>query len=188
MTRQPMSRYRPIQRHLHWIIFALVLLTYLLINIHHWTLRSDWLHGPSEHLHMLMGILVLLVTIPRLWMRRKYGAPPIQPPLTRLVNALAHVTHWALYAFLVVQPVLGIAYRQIKGKDISLFGTTIVPSFVSHPNLELAKEVFRFHALIGTAFYYIIALHIAAALWHHYLRRDDTLQRMLPPPRDAAGS
>lgn len=184
MASDMMSRYRPIQRRLHWIIFALVLITYLLINIHHMTLRTDPFHATSEHLHMLAGILVLLLTLPRLWVRRKYGAPPIQPPVTRMVAMVARITHWALYAFLVVQPVIGIAYRQIKGKDISLFGTTIIPSFVSHPNLELAKEIFQYHAWIGTAFYYVIALHILAALWHHYLRGDNTMHRMLAPKRD----
>ncbi len=181
MASDMMARYRPVQRRLHWIVFALVLIAYLLINIHHMTLRTDPFHAVSEHMHMVAGILVLLLTLPRLWARKKYGTPPIQPPLTRLVGTLSRVTHWALYAFLIVQPLLGIATRQVGGKSVSLFGATLLPSFVSHPDRELAREIFQYHALIGTAFYYVIAAHILAALWHHYLRRDNTMQRMLAP-------
>ncbi len=186
MASDPTTRYRPVQRHLHWIIFGLVLLAYVLINLHHATSRGNPWHEVTEHAHMLVGVLVLLLVLPRLWMRRKYGAPPIQPPLTRAVGILSRVTHWALYAFLVVQPLLGLTTREVAGRGVSLFGVTIVPAFFPHPNRELAREIFQYHAWIGTAFYYVIALHILAALWHHYLRRDDTMKRMLPPRRTAS--
>lgn len=183
----PTSRYRPLQRHLHWTIFFLVLAAYVLINVHHMTSRGVFWHGFSEHLHMLAGVCVLLLMLPRLWLRGKYGAPPIEPPLSRVVRWFARVTHWALYAFLILQPVLGLAYRQLEGKSVSLLGVTLIPSFVSHPDKALAKEwFFQYHALLGTTFYWIIGLHIVAALWHHYLRRDDTLQRMLGLPRGKA--
>ncbi|HEX7340597.1 MAG TPA: cytochrome b/b6 domain-containing protein [Rhodanobacteraceae bacterium] len=171
--------YRPAQRYLHWIIFVLVLAAYVLINVHHWTPRGVFWHGFSEHLHMVVGTLVLLLVLPRLWLRGKYGAPPIEPPMARLARWSARVTHWALYAFLLLQPLLGLAYRQLEGKSVSLLGVTLIPSFVSHPDKALAKELFfQYHALLGTVFYWIIGLHIAAALWHHFARRDNTLKRM----------
>lgn len=181
------TRYRPIQRHLHWIIFGLVLLAYVLINLHHATShRSAW-HEITEHAHMVVGVLVLLLVLPRLWLRKKYGAPPIEPPLQKGVRWLARITHWALYAFLVIQPVLGLLTRQIGGRSVSLFDVTLIPSFVSEPNRDLAKAIFQYHALLGTTFYWIIGLHIVAALWHHYLRKDDTMQRMLGPSRRDKG-
>ncbi|HEX7341057.1 MAG TPA: cytochrome b [Rhodanobacteraceae bacterium] len=180
-------RYKPIQRHLHWIIFALVAAAYLLINLHHHTARGTFIHGFTEHLHMVVGVFVLLLVLPRLWMRGKYGAPPIEPPMAMAARWFARVTHCALYAFLVVQPILGIAYRQLEGKSISLLGVTLLPSFVSHPNKELARELFfQYHSLLGTIFYWVIGLHILAALWHHFMRRDDTMKRMLGSSREAA--
>lgn len=186
MTTDPTSRYKPVQRRLHWLIFALVVAAYVLINLHHYTARGTWIHGVTEHAHMVVGVLVLLLVLPRLWTRRKYGAPPAELPMARAARWLARVTHWALYAFLVVQPLLGITTREVAGRGVSLFGVTLIPSFVSHPDRELAREIFQYHAWIGTAFYYVIALHILAALWHHYVRRDNTMKRMLAPSRSVS--
>src|SRR5699024_11840386 len=120
MATDSTTRYRPIQRRLHWIIFALVLAAYVLINLHHMTPRGHWSHEVTEHAHMVMGVLVLLLVLPRLWMRKKYGAPPIEPPLTTAVRWFARVTHWALYAFLVVEPLLGVVTRVVGGRGVGL--------------------------------------------------------------------
>lgn len=187
MPTAPMAHFRPIQRWLHWIMFALVAGAYILINLHHATPRGVFIHGFTEHLHMVFGLLVLLLVMPRFWVRAKYGAPPIEPPMARAVHWFARVTHWALYAFLLVQPLLGLTYREVGGKGVTLLGATIVPAFFAdHPNRELAKQIFSLHAVIGTTFYAIIGLHIVAALWHHYLRRDNTMTRMLGPARKRA--
>ncbi|HET6586834.1 MAG TPA: cytochrome b [Oleiagrimonas sp.] len=186
MSSPPTFRYKPFQRHMHWIIFGLVLTAYVLINLHEATSRGNPLHEVTEHAHMVVGMLVLLLVLPRLWMRKKYGAPPIEPPMAFVARWFARVTHWALYAFLVVQPLLGITTREVAGRGVSLFGVTLIPAFLSHPNRELAREIFQYHAWIGTAFYYVIALHILAALWHHYVRRDDTMKRMLAARRSVS--
>lgn len=182
MAVAPMSHYRPVQRRLHWIMFALVAAAYVLINLHHATARGTFIHGFTEHAHMVVGLLVLVLIMPRFWIRRKHGAPPIEPPMARWAHWLARVTHWALYAFLLVQPLLGLTYREVQGRGVTLLGATIIPAFFAdHGNRELAKQIFSFHAVIGTVFYFVIGLHILAALWHHYLRRDNTMTRMLGP-------
>jgi len=84
-----------------------------------------------------------------------------------------------LYLFLFIQPILGIITLQIGGKSVTLFGVTLLPSFVAHPDRKLGHWWENIHTTLGTIFYYVIALHILAALWHHYMRRDNTLKRML---------
>ncbi|HET7267814.1 MAG TPA: cytochrome b [Oleiagrimonas sp.] len=179
MSTKPMSRYRPVQRWLHWVMFALVVTVYVLINLHHSTPRESPWHEVTEHAHMVAGVLVLLLILPRLWARHKYGAPPAEPGLARAVRWFARITHWALYAFLLIQPLLGLITVQVAGGSVELFGVTLIPALVSEPNRDLAGAIFQYHALIGTTFYWIIGLHIVAALWHHFLRRDDTLRRMV---------
>lgn len=186
MSSNPMSRYRPIQRHLHWIIFGLVVVVYVLINLHHATSHESPWHEVTEHAHMVAGVLVLLLVLPRLWARRKYGAPPFEPTLARWVRGFARITHWALYAFLLVQPLLGLTTVEVAGGSVHLFGVTLIPALVSHPDPDLANAIFQYHALIGTTFYWIIGLHIVAALWHQFLRRDNTMKRMLGPSRNKA--
>ncbi len=183
MALHPTSHYRPLQRQLHWVIFAVVLLAYLLVFTHVFTARENPVHGPVVQWHMLAGILVLLLTLARVWVRRKYGKPPIQPPLTRIVGAVAGLTHGALYAFLIVQPLLGFALVQVAGRAVKVSGFTLIPALVSEPNKALAGTIHTVHTVIGLAFLAVIALHVAAALWHHYRVHDDTLRRMLGPGR-----
>ena len=45
-------------------------------------------------------------------------------------------------------------------------------------NHDLSEQLGNIHGWVGTIFYYVIGLHILGALWHHFVRRDDTLRRM----------
>jgi cytochrome b561 len=85
----------------------------------------------------------------------------------------------ALYLFLLIQPILGIITLQVGGKAVKLFGVTLLPSFVDVANRTLSHQLEDIHGTIGTVFYYVIGLHILAAFWHHFGRRDNTLKRML---------
>jgi cytochrome b561 len=172
------ARYRPALRWLHWIMFALVLLAYLFINLHHYLPRGSEERAAAVHAHFLAGLGVLLLVLPRVWLRSRSTRPPITPPQARWADRLASATHLALYAFLLVQPLLGLATAQIGGKAISVFGVRVFPQLVEHTDRALSHQLEHIHGTIGTVFYWIIGLHIAAALWHHFARRDDTLKRM----------
>lgn len=172
------ARYAPSLRWLHWIMFALVLLAYLFINLHHYLPRGSEERAAAVHAHFLAGLGVLLLVLPRVWLRSRGTRPPITPPQARWADRLASVTHLALYAFLLVQPLLGLITAQIGGKSISAFGVTIIPQLVTHTDRALSHRFEDIHATLGTVFYWIIGLHIAAALWNHFVRRDDTLKRM----------
>lgn len=173
------SRYAASSRWMHWIIFALVLLAYLFINLFDLFPRGSFTRGNVLAAHFVAGLAVLLLVLPRLLLRLRNGQPPISPPPPRWSELLGKLTHVALYAFLLVQPILGLLTVQIAGKSVTLFGVTLLPSFVSQPDRALAHQMENIHSWIGTIFYYVIALHILAALWHHYARRDNTLKRML---------
>jgi len=177
MTTPTTSRYTPFLRHTHWLSFVLVLLAYATILA-----RKLFERGSSERLfvvesHYLLGILVLLITLPRIVVRLRQKAPPIAPPPGLAARLAAHTAHIVLFAFLVVQPVLGIATRLVSGRDIGFPLTDwAIPALTTQP--ELAKSIEHLHEFIGEAFYYVIGIHIMAALWHHFVRRDNVLQRM----------
>lgn len=173
------SRYAASSRRMHWTMFALVLLAYLCINLFELFARGSAARANVLGSHFVAGLAVLLLVLPRLWLRLRNGQPPISPPPPRWSELLGKLTHVALYAFLLIQPLLGVITLQIEGKPVALFGVTLLPSFVGQPDRALAHRFEDIHGTIGTIFYYVIALHILAALWHHFRRRDDTLQRML---------
>lgn len=172
------ARYSAAMRWLHWTMFALVALAYLFINIVHQFPRGSEARANVMASHFLAGVAVLLLVVPRIWARLAGGQPPISPPPPRWEDVLARLTHLLLYLFLLVQPLLGVLTLQIEGHDITIFGVTVLPSFVANPDRALAHQFEHIHETIGTVFYWIIGLHILAALWHHYGRRDDTLRRM----------
>ena len=172
-------RYAVASRWLHWGMFALVAFAYLCIN-----LFEQFPHGSSTRAtilasHYIAGIAVLLLVLPRLWLRTRHAKPEITPPLARWAELLARLTHIALYAFLLVQPLLGVITLQVGGKPVALFGVTLLPALTTHPDRALSHQLEDIHGTIGTIFYWVIGLHILAALWHHFARHDDTLKRMV---------
>jgi cytochrome b561 len=86
--------------------------------------------------------------------------------------------HLALYVFLIVMPVLGWLTLSAKGKVIPFFGLELPP--LIGLDKFLGGELEDIHETIGTIGYYLVGLHAAAALFHHYFLRDDTLLRILP--------
>jgi cytochrome b561 len=98
-------------------------------------------------------------------------------------RALAKLMHLALYALMIGLPLLGWLTLSAAGKPIPLFGLEL-PALVG-ANQDLAGELKELHETLAVAGYWLIGLHAAAALFHQYVRRDGTLQRMLPRHRQA---
>ena len=178
MNGLPANRYRPGQRWLHWLTAVLLVLAYVAIEF-----RGDFARGSPARLllmqtHFWAGLAVLALLLPRLLLRVRHGVPPILPALPAWQAVPAKVLHLALYAFLLAQPVLGIATAWADGKEllVPLLGVP-VPALLA-PDPALAHALEDLHEGIGTAFYWVIGLHVLASLYHHFVRRDDTLRRM----------
>lgn len=177
LDRSP--RYATSVRAMHWTIFALVLLAYVCINLFEEFAKGSATRGNVLAAHYTAGLAVLLLVLPRLVLRFRNGRPPIAPPPPRWSERVGNITHVTLYLFLLIQPALGVMTLQIGGKAVTLFGVTLLPSFVGVPDRALSHQLEDIHGTIGSIFYYVIGVHILAALWHHLARRDDTLKRML---------
>jgi cytochrome b561 len=75
-------------------------------------------------------------------------------------------------------PILGWLTLGAQGKPIPFFGLQL-PALTA-ADKDLGHTLEGIHETIGTLGYYLIGLHAAAALFHHYWTRDNTLRRMLP--------
>jgi cytochrome b561 len=82
---------------------------------------------------------------------------------------------------MIAMPLLGWLALSAAGKPIPFFGLDL-PALTG-PDKDFAHSVEEIHETIGTIGYYLIGLHAAAALFHHYFLRDDTMLRMLPRRR-----
>jgi cytochrome b561 len=157
-------------RTMHWIGVVLVLVGYLTSDgmEHDEGLAGTW--------HVLSGLGLLLLVLPRFWLHWKHlgHLSSAQPGLA---NRLAQAVHWALLAFLVVQPTLGILAVWSEGEALALPFTAW--SIASPFAAGLGEWPGELHELVGNLFYGVIGLHAAAALWHHFVRKDPVLRRIL---------
>ena len=163
---------------LHWLTLVLLVAVYALIEWHDALPKGSELRELAKHWHEMMGLTVLAVVLVRLPLRLMLQAPPITPAPPAWQEQLAHAMHWALYGFLIVMPLLGWLTLSAKGQPIPFFGLEL-PALMG-PDRATARNLEGIHELIGNLGFFLIGLHAAAALWHHYFMRDDTLERMLP--------
>jgi cytochrome b561 len=173
----PALRYSRQARWFHWLAFIAGALAYFFINLRGVFPRGSAAARVPMQGHILFGVAVLAIVLPRL-LHRLRNAPPPAPAIAPWEALLSRLTHFALYAFLLVQPVLGLFTVWSGGPLKVPFTTLQVPSPIA-PNHALHEQLGALHENIGTIFYYVIGLHIAAALWHHFFRHDTTLRRML---------
>ncbi|MFZ5655757.1 MAG: cytochrome b [Pseudomonadota bacterium] len=173
------ARYPAGLRRLHWLTAVLMLLVYVFIEQRGLFERGTAARALMMQSHFWTGLLILALLAWRVLLRRRATLPPITPPLPAWQAVPARLLHAALYAFLLVMPLLGLATAWADGKALLLpFTQVALPALIA-PDEALAHRLEDLHGSIGEAGYWLIGLHVAAALYHHLLRRDDTLRRML---------
>ena len=173
------ARYTPGIRRLHWLIAVLVGLGYLFIEQRGLFARGTAAREAMMHSHYWIGIGVLLLATGRLGLRVGASIPPITPPLPAWQAAPAKLLHLALYAFIIVQPLLGLATASADGKAVLVPFTDIALPALLAADESLALRLEDLHGSIGEIFYWVIGAHVLASLYHHFMRGDDTLRRML---------
>ena len=163
-------------RAIHWLSAVLILMAYLTAELTEEIEEGEYA-GPNWHILAGLGLLALF--LPRILARVFSKTPPIEPPSARWSALPAKLTALALLLFVVVQPVLGVLLVWSEGHALVVpFLDIAVPPLIAlgHDAEDVLEDA---HETLGNAFYAVIALHAAAALWHHFVRRDDTLRRMV---------
>lgn len=169
-------------RALHWITVALVALQVPvgLVMVYRGKTLNLWdtLTGALYNGHKLAGIAILLLVLWRLAYRFTRGAPPDEPTLEPWQKLASHANHWGLYLLLVAVPVAGyVGISLFPALDI--FGLFKLPGLVA-PNKAAAGTAFAVHLALAIGLVLLIAMHVAAALFHYFVRKDNVLGRMIP--------
>lgn len=171
MTRPVMTaHYSRVAILFHWTIAVLVLVN----------LAIGLLHLPWMPAHKAIGVTVLFLTLARVAWRIAHRPPPLPDTVRPWERGLAHATHWALYALLIVMPLSGWAMVSgtEKRRPLEWFGLFDIPYLpVSKAIGGVGHEA---HELLGWVMLLLVALHVAAALRHHLILRDGVLARMIP--------
>jgi cytochrome b561 len=172
------ARYGSLAITLHWAMLLLIAAVYLCIEMRGYFPRGSAERNALKTWHFMLGLSVLILATARLAVHLLSSKPPISPEPARWQRIAARVVHVLLYAFMLGMPLLGWLVLGAAAKPIPFFGLQW-PALTA-PDPALAERLEGIHETIGNIGYALIGVHAAAALFHHALLRDDTLQRMLP--------
>lgn len=178
----PANTYSPTQKALHWALFVLVLGIYGLTYGDDLFQRGDPNRALFWWLHISFGLLLAALVVWRVGLRLARGAPDLPAETAALERVFAKASHLALYALLIAIPVLGIVLTWFRGDALTFFGLFTVPAPFS-PDRDMARTIRELHSLCANGILILAGLHALAALWHHFIRKDDVLERMLPEGR-----
>ena len=134
--------------------------------------------GRLISLHLTVGALIGLAALVRISWRLCHSAPGATETEPRRLRAIARAVHGALYGLLVSVPLLGWAAASARGWRVTLLPRLALPTLL--PRGSAVGSLGDAHAFLAYTLSAIVALHIAAALYHRLILRDEMLARMLP--------
>jgi cytochrome b561 len=168
--------YTPAARRLHWLTVALIgvqaALGWVMPDAHR-HVPPDWLNV----LHMTLGFALLGVILARVVLRIFVRAPRPEPGTPGWTATVAGFMHLGLYELVILIVLTGWATATAHGWPISLFALVPLPRFL--PDWWALHDFGNEHAVMVWILIAAVAVHAAAALWHHFVLRDRTLRRML---------
>jgi len=165
-----------VARLLHWSIAALVLTT-IPVGFVLLALPQGRVQNTLFDLHRSIGVLLFALVVIRLAWRLTHP-PPLLDDLPAWQRIASGTVHRLLYAILLIQPIIGWWGTSAFGAPINVFWLFELPPLVSKDELA-AKQILAWHGIVGITLSAIVAIHISAALFHHFVRRDEVLRRML---------
>ena len=164
-------------RVLHWLTAVLVLAMIPLGIV----IANEW-GGPLQewlyNMHRSVGALLIPIVMVRLLYRLTHEPLPLGADIPALQQHAAHTAHWTLYALLIVQPFIGWIATSAYRAPMPMFGLFELPP-IWPMNRPLSERLFIVHRTLGVTIAGIATVHIAAALYHHFVRRDRVLMRMV---------
>ncbi|CAI8897916.1 cytochrome b [Kosakonia quasisacchari] len=166
--------FHPALRVLHWLMAAAIVAMLFIGVVMVSTVSS--LHSLLVSIHKPLGLMILVLVLVRLWLRFYTATPALPATLPGWQRAMAHLSHWALYAMMIAQPLIGWGMLSAAGYPVT------VGSWVLPPILPVSNDVYALlrplHSLVALALFATVMLHLAAALFHALVLRDGVFESM----------
>ena len=161
-------------RVLHWMM-ALMILSMLFVGIG--MVASISLRPTLVSLHRPLGISILLLVIVRLWNRLRHPPPPLPVDLPPIQVFAAKASHWLLYGLMFAMPLIGWSMLSAGGYPVTMFNGFALPAIAPHDPTVYA--VLRAaHTWLALLLFATVLLHLSAALFHAWVRRDGVFESM----------
>jgi cytochrome b561 len=168
-------RYNRGARIFHWLIAVLVILN-IILGLFHDPLGEI---APVMPFHKATGILILALSLGRIGWRFAHPAPPLPADVRGWQRTAAHLNHFAFYALMLLMPLSGWIMSSAGPRPISFYSVFDVPKFAVEKGSPLAGVAHEGHMILGYLFAALVVLHVAAALRHHFVLKDQLLRRMV---------
>ncbi|MEO7053063.1 MAG: cytochrome b, partial [Rhodanobacter sp.] len=165
-------------RVLHWSM-ALAILAMLFVGIG--MVASMSLRPTLVSLHRPLGIAILLLVIVRLLNRLLHRPPPLPSDLPALQVFAAKASHWLLYALMFAMPLVGWSMLSAGGYPVTMFKGFSLPPIAPH-NATVYAILRTTHTWLALLLFATVLMHLAAALFHAWVRRDGVFPSMATSP------
>jgi cytochrome b561 len=177
-TIRPAERYSATAIGLHWLIALLIVCGFYL----GWIMTDIPGFTPTKlkyfSWHKWIGVTVFMLAVLRVIWRATHSAPPM-PDMPRWQIGVAHLTHFLLYVLMLVIPASGYLYSSAAGLQVVYLGVLPLPTIIG-PDKALKATLRLVHIALNYTLLVLVAMHVLAALKHHFIDRDGLLGRMLP--------
>jgi cytochrome b561 len=179
-----MMQYTRTAKTLHWVS-AILFIGALLIGLYFSTLdyrnnEADYVKfGEWVYWHKTLGVLVFSLVFYRLLHRYRNPPPQLPPESARWIRISSHISHLSLYGLIIVLGLTGLVASDIGNYPVKLFEVWALPQFPGE-NRPLADQIFQVHMCLGNVAAVLVAVHVGASLYHHFMLKDSVLGRMLP--------
>jgi cytochrome b561 len=178
MIRNTISSWGSVARWFHWLLAAMII-GMLAFGwwMNHFPARPDRFFYRS--IHADIGYVVLLLMLVRLIWRVANPTPALPAGTPRWQRVAAQISHWTLYAVVILVAMLGWAHSGAHKPDYAdWFGLFRVPQFTS-TDKAVADAYEDRHIFFAYVLLALIVIHVAAAAWHHFIKRDRVASRMI---------
>jgi cytochrome b561 len=179
------TKFTVLQRLLHWLMAACILaMLFIGVGMVSTTMPK---YVALLATHKTLGITILVLALIRLGVRARYGAPPLPADMPAPMKLAAHLSHYALYALMIGMPLIGWAMLSAGAYPVVLYGSLRLPAILPQSD-GLHTLLWNAHYCLAFAFFAVVLLHLAAALFHGLVRRDGVFESMAggPLPGEAA--
>jgi cytochrome b561 len=167
-----MRRYTQITIAIHWLTAVLVVIA--------WFTAVGGRHARTDpsYVHFTVGLAVLVLVVPRLLARWLGAAPHVEDPQSRWMDLAARAGHTLLYLFLIALPLSGWYAASRLGLPVSFLGIDL-PALAT-PVQGAPGQIADLHETGGTLILWLAGAHALVAIWHQFVIKDGTLERMNP--------
>lgn len=175
-NNRPMQQsYDGVAKTLHWLIL-IIILPMLYFGFTHDSIPKDERLAFFQN-HAGLGLVLLVLMIARLVWRLGHPAPALPGDLPRWQVIASKASHHGLYLLVILQPLIGLMMTTTGKFNLKAFG---VLGMQIAPNEAINNLGHVLHGINAWAITALISLHVLAALYHHFIRKDNVLKRMLP--------